>query len=106
MYWVEVLRLLVMHTSIPYNPAYLISSLIWGYYQIMSECLQCCLLVIWRTTLWWNLPSARTVRGDTTHISDPKRRMAWTTALKNVSGIHASEPYFTMIHETQAHFLQ
>ena len=41
--------------------------------------------------------------GGTTHISYPKRRTVWITALKNVQGILASAPSRLIIHGIRAH---
>ena len=39
------------------------------------------------------------MRGATTYVYDPKRRMAYMTTLKNVLDIFASNPYYPRIHE-------
>ena len=52
-----------------------------GYIQLPSFLLCGCLPVIFLATLDWKLSRAFSIRDVNTHVSDPKSKNAWVTAM-------------------------
>ena len=92
-YWETVLWQRVVHSSTRLSIVASKSSMRGWYMHLTSGCHWGFFPVkLWATQLW-NPPSVQTMWGVTTHVSEPKRRMAWTNALKILTGICVSAPF-------------
>ena len=81
-YCANVLWLFRKYSPVSSKPASCISIFSGNYYKIPSTCRFGCLPVICMDTLCWNPPRARPMQGFITHVYNPKRSTACTTALK------------------------
>ena len=81
-----------MYSSASSVPASLITSPKGGYSPHPSGRHRCFFPVICRVTLLWNFTIVLPTLRVTTHVSDPNRRTACKTALKNVPDVCASAP--------------
>ena len=75
------------------------------YSQLISWRHQVCLCVILQATLWWKPSMSRPMWGVITHISNPKRSIAWTTALKNIPNTRVFTPPCLKILNNISHFV-
>ena len=76
MHWATVFCLMEIHVYVSSILASRITSASEGYYQIPLACRQGFFPVIHLVNQWWKLPRVFLMRRFTTHVSEPKRRMA------------------------------
>ena len=98
MYYATVFFLRLMFTSTPPNSTPPIAPPREGYSQLLLGHLHGCFTLIRMTTMLWNHPRFQTKRMLTTQISNPRMRMACTTALiKVVNMLDLTRTAYTII---------
>ena len=105
MYWADVFWCLVMYSLTRPSPTASIASASGGYNHLVLGCRRGFVIIKQQENLLLNPPKVRQIWGVATHVSEPKRRTVFITALERVTDVLASSTSFPIIWGVQDYFL-